>query len=108
LFLKLVLLAKNSEHDKPTPQLKMKRIDLLEVDDLDLVVPLDPGQGQGPDHDQGDEVGVDPSLPTHMLDRSPTTPMDLEATMTKAQPMSMIELELQKPRVEVVLPKRKL
>jgi hypothetical protein len=108
LFLKLVPLVKSSEHDKPTLQLKMKRIDLPEVDDHDLVVLLDQGQGQGLDHDQEDEVGVDLSLPMPMLDRYHTTPTDLEAMMTKPQPMSRIEVEPPKPRVEVGLPKRKL
>jgi hypothetical protein len=108
LFLKLVPLAKSLEHDKPTLQLKMKRIDSLEPDDHDLVVLLDPGQGQGPDHDQGDEVGVDLSLPMPMLDRYHTTPTDLEVMMAKPQPMFRIEVEPPKPRVEVVLPKRKL
>ena len=98
---------KSLELDKPTPQLKMKRTDSLELDVLDLVVLLDPGQGQGPDHDQGDEVGVDLSLLMPMLDRYPTTPMDPVA-MTTNQPMSRIEVEPPKPRVEVERPKRKL
>ena len=98
---------KSLEHDKPTPQLKMKRIDSLGPDDLDLGALLDPGQGQGPDHDQGDEVEVDLSLPMPMLDRYPTMPMDPVA-MTTNQFMSRIEVEPPKPRVEGVLPKRKL
>jgi hypothetical protein len=108
LFLKLVPLAKSLEHDKPTLQLKMKLIDSLEPDDLDLVVRLDRGQGQGRDRDLEDEVGVDLSLPMPMLDRYHTTPMDPEAMMTKRQPMSRIEVVHPKPRVEVVPPKRKL
>jgi len=99
--------VKSLEHDKPTPQLKMKRIDSLEPDVLDLGVLLDLGQGQGLDHDQGDGVEVDLSLPMLMLDRYPTTPMDPVA-MTTNQPMSRIEVEPPKPRVEVELPKRKL
>jgi len=42
-----------------------------------------------------------------MPDRYLTTPMDREAMTTKPQPISRIEVEPQKPRVEVVLPKRK-
>ena len=103
MFLKLVPSGKSLEHDKPTPRLKLRRID----EDLDLAVRLDQGQGQGPDHAQGDEVGVDLSLLMPMLDRYPTTPMDPVATMTIPQPMSWIEVELPKPRVEGVLPKQK-